>query len=109
MSVDKIVSLVGFAIRARKAVFGVDGIAASGRRVYVILYDGALSAGSLARLQTAAARTHATLVRSVIGIADITHKTNCKAVGITDKQMAAAVVANLNNNFIEEPVSDIDG
>ena len=109
MSVDKIVSLVGFAIRARKAVFGVDGIAASGKRVHVILYDEKLSAGSVARLRTAAARTHATLVRSVSDMADVTHKLNCKAVGITDKQMAAAVVANLNSNFIEEPVSETDG
>lgn len=103
MKPDPILSLIGFAIRARKVLYGLDALTPVGRRVYAVIYDSRLSPGSTAKLKSVAAYKHAAVVRCALELDEITHKTNCRVVGITDRQMARAILQNTNENFIQEP------
>ncbi len=103
MTPDKIASMLGFAMRAGKAVYGVDMICRSGSKVYAVLYAADLAEGSAFKLKAAAAAKGAAVIRCADDLSEITHRVNCKAIGVADRQMAEAILGNLNEKFVIEP------
>lgn len=90
---DKIETYIGFSIRKGAAVFGVDCICTYRKKMYLV-----------AVTETLAPKSKANVVRyatergiPVVTVADYETlaKRNCKAVGICDKSLAEAIVANV--------------
>lgn len=88
---DKIKSYVGFAIRAGKAIFGVDQILVSGKRIHLILADVALSANSKQKLMNFAEKKGIPWGEWE-NIGELTALPFCKAVGIREPYLAKAIL-----------------
>ena len=97
MTTDKVATLIGFAMRAGKVVFGTDNIETC-RKKYLIVFDGTLSQNSQDKLVRNAGNVP-TLRSTMALIKDITHREGCKALALTDKQMAQAILTNKNGSY----------
>lgn len=96
MEQNRIKTFVGFAIKARKIQYGVDNVTTAKKRAEIILYDPSLSVGSTDKL-TAYAKKEKIDVFSV-NIEGILPNRNCKALGITDINLANAVKSELKES-----------
>ena len=95
MIVTKIKTYIGFAIRMKKATFGVDSIKDSRHRQYLIVYDESLASGSLTKLLA-----HAELRRIEIrcvdySLAEAVGRSKVKAIAIGDRSLANAIIVEM--------------
>ena len=97
---DKVKTMLGFAIKAGKVLFGSDNILANAKRKYLIVVCKTLSENGLNRLINNAAATPI-LRNKHDPLSALVYKDNCKAIAVTDKQMATAVLNGYNNNDYE--------
>ena len=89
----KLVTYFGFAIRAGKAVFGVDDIDALKKRAYVIVVDESLGESSKKTVHKAQERFHCPMWIAQTGVlGEYLHKPAVKAVAIRDENLALAIV-----------------
>ncbi len=95
---DKIDSIIGFALRARKVIFGTDNLK-NNKNINLIICCKSLGDNSFKQLK-ALANNRIPLVVSHKLLEDITYKKGVKAIGIKDKQMSKAILNNLTENFI---------
>ena len=93
---DKVETLLGFAIRAGKVVFGYDNIE-SNRKCVLIIVCKSLSQNAKERVLRKAGKT--TVIETQCALSEITHRNGCKAIALTDKQMAHAVINCLNERY----------
>lgn len=89
----RIKSYVGFAIKARKALFGLDNITISKKRLFIILLDKSLSPNSAKKLKRYAEDKNVPFVEYCID--NILPDRNCKAIGIIDQNLATAIFNEL--------------
>ncbi len=93
-----VISYVGYAIKSRKILFGVENII--GRVCGVVLYDRTLGKSSSDKL------TAYLIKRDVKGfcvdVEDFYPDRNCKALGITDKNLASAIIKEMEESDINE-------
>jgi hypothetical protein len=92
-----ITSYVGYAIKEKKALFGLNGII--GMKIpYVVLYDDTLSNGSKDKLLTYL--TKHGIEGFCVDVERIYPNRNCKAIGVTDKNLASAIIKEMKENRI---------
>lgn len=96
MTTDKVATLIGFAMRAGKVVFGTDNIEVC-RKKHLVIFDKTLSQSSQEKLIRIVGKTP--ILRSDVLMKDVTHREGCKALAITDKQMAQAILNNKNGTY----------
>ena len=95
MIVTKIKTYIGFAIRMKKATFGVDSIKDSRHKQYLIVYDESLVIGSLNKL-LAHAELRRIEVRCVgFSLAEATGRSKVKTIAIGDRSLANAIIAEM--------------
>ena len=92
-SPDKVVSILGFAIKAGKVLYGCDSIERYHKRKYLMILCGTLSDNSRDKI-----------IRSQVGVPTVvvkqtTHRSGCKAIAVIDKQMAQAMLDNMNGTY----------
>lgn len=95
---DKVVSILGFAMRAGKVLYGCDSIERYHKRKYLMILCGSLSENSREKIVRSLSGVPTVVVRQNT-VADITHRPGCKAVAVTDKQMAQAMLDNMNGTY----------
>lgn len=96
---DKTKSLIGFAIKAGKIIFGSDNIV-SAKRKYLIIVCRTLSENGLNRLKNNCPGVP--LLKCVYSdLSEAVHRDNCKAIAFTDKQMSQAVLSGYNNRMYD--------
>ena len=93
---DKISTMLNFAMRARKAVYGTETITES-RRKLVILVCRTLSENSLKKLVKDNQKTMIIKTKA-FDLFDLTHKSG-KAIAVIDKNMADEIIKNINENY----------
>ena len=98
MVTDKVETLIGFAIRAGKVVFGTDNIENYRKRKHLILICGTLSENSKSKVVRLAGNIPVVISRQRL-LSEITHRDGCKALALTDKQMSQAILSNMNGNY----------
>ena len=92
---DKIQTMLNFAIRASKTVFGVDNIP-SCKAKHVIIACSTLSENSLKQLLRDNKNTP--IILSKRPLEDIIHRGG-KAVAVKDKNMATEILKNINDDY----------
>ncbi|MBQ8291656.1 MAG: hypothetical protein IJX88_04000 [Clostridia bacterium] len=98
MKNGKLVTYLGFCIRARNIVFGVDDIDAQRKGVFVLLCDNALGASSVKTLQKAKERLGCPVIAIRAGmLGEYLNRPAVKAVGIKDKNLASAILKEAEN------------
>lgn len=99
-SVDKIESLLGFAVKAGKIIYGFDNIETLRKKRYLIIIDKTASKRLSRHCTEFAKSKHLPLLQiNHKKIEDVVHKLNCKVIAITDKQMSAAILKFANDNY----------
>ena len=92
---DKIQTMLNFAIRASKTVFGVDNIPAC-KAKHVIVACSTLSENSLKQLLRDNKNTP--IILSKKPLEEIIHRGG-KAVAVKDKNMATEILKNINDDY----------
>ncbi|MBR1624706.1 MAG: hypothetical protein IJ676_03070 [Clostridia bacterium] len=90
----KINSYVGFAIKSGKTKYGVENIVQS--KSFVILIDKTLSVGSKDKINVFAMKKNIKVYET--RIEDFYKDKNCKAIGIEDKNLAMAIIKEMEEN-----------
>ena len=97
---DKVDSLLGFAVKAGKLIYGVDNMLLHGKKRYLVVVCKTLSPRSLKNCLNYASRCKLPIIRSVTRpLEEVLHKTQCKAVALTDRQMSEAILKNIGNDY----------
>lgn len=88
-------SYVGYAIKARKIVLGVDNIVRS-RKCHIVLLDGTLSENSRSKLLGYLERSDSKWY--VVNVEELYPRKNCKAIGITEQNLASAIIKEMEGD-----------
>lgn len=97
---DKIESLIGFAVRANKIIYGMDNIETLHRKRFLIMVCATLAERTLKRVQMSAKERKLPIVRVKHKLLEeLVHKTQCKVIALTDNQMSQAVMKYVNENY----------
>ena len=97
---SKIETYLGFCVRAKKIVYGVDEVEKQKRGVYLLIFDASLGQNSLKVMRKAQETLGCPLVESNAGtLGERLHRLGVKAVAIKDKNLADAIV----NSMASEP------
>lgn len=100
-SPEKIESILGFAARAGKLLYGLDTLLAGGRtHTHVVLYGNDLQESAVKKLTAYAKQKKVPLIRCRRAVGDILGRAGVKVVGVIDKQMARAMTRYTSENFI---------
>ncbi len=94
--VEKVKSYVGFAIKARKVLFGVDNITEYRKRLHLIMLDNSLSPNSTKKILRYAEEREISII--IYDINSILPERNCKAMGIMDQNLAVAILKELKES-----------
>lgn len=94
METNKIQTYLGFCIRARKIIFGVEMIERQKKGIKLLMADGAIGKNSLKPTVQAHEKFGCPLIMTGAGLlGELLHRPAVKAIAITDENLAAAIVA----------------
>ncbi len=95
MQTNKVFSYVGFAVRAGKVKIGIDNVLSAKKVPYVVLYDKTLAENSKKKLLSRCENVNPTFC---VDMDDVFPGKGCKVLGITDRNLAKAIIDNLEEN-----------
>ena len=95
---EKAAAILGFAVKGRKLILGIDNIEAYKGRIYSIYYDGGLSEKSQKNVAFIAGKKNAVLIKCETPLETVTGKKNCKAAALTDKNMHDGIIQCITHN-----------
>lgn len=99
MEKDKIESLLGFAVKAGKTVYGVDGLEATRAHIHVVLVCSSASDNTKKKAGQWASKRRIPVIIAEKELQYTVGRKNCKVLGISDKQMAQAMLAHVNESY----------
>ena len=89
MKTDKVISLLGFALKAGKTVFGIDSIERYRKKKYLIFICKSIRDNKDTPI----------IICRDSSLEEITHRQGLKALALTDRQMAEALLKNINESY----------
>lgn len=96
---DKIESLIGFAVKAGKTVYGADAIESTKTRYYLIFLCNTASDNTKNKVISIAQNKHVKVIVTEKELQYAVNRKNCKVLAITDKQMSEAMLKSLGENY----------
>lgn len=99
MQKDKIDTLLGFAVKAGKLIYGADNLDTIRKRIFLIIMCASTADNTREKVIQSALKRKVPLVIALKPLQDILYKQNCKIAALQDEQMANAIMNNLNDNF----------
>ena len=98
---DKIISYIGFAVKARKVKMGVNAVDTVKKGVHLLVLCASAAQNTQKEATSFAKRFNCKIVLcKTYLLENIVHKENCKLIAITDRQFANAILNNLNEHFV---------
>ena len=105
----KIITYLGFCIRARKIVFGVDEIETLRKGAYLLIVDGGLGASSLKTVVKASEKLACPLLVTESGaLGEHLQRPAVKAVALKEKNLAAAILSEVASTQYWKLYSEIN-
>ncbi len=104
----KLQSYIGFSLRSRKIVLGVNAVEGNRKPVYALLMCKSAAKNTVKAAHNIAARLGVRLYE-VDDLAALVNKENCKLCALTDKSLGAAVAAQLETEAPAEKDPAADG
>ncbi len=95
---SKVETFIGFSVRARALITGSDAVERA-KRAYLILLCASASENTAKLAESCAKRLGCPLMVCKKPLQDACNKTNCKIAAVTDKNLAAAITDNQDENF----------
>lgn len=97
---DKIESIIGFAVKAQKVIYGIDNIESFYKKRYLMIVCHTVSDRTMKRCINAASAVRIPIVKTLSNLLEnIVHKTKCKVIALTDRQMSQAIMKYINENY----------
>ena len=93
---NKLESLLGFAVKSGKIVFGFDNLCETRKNVKLVLYSPSTNDKIKQKLVLLCKHKDWSLAETSELLEELIHRENCKVVGIVDKNMSSAIL-NLEN------------
>ena len=91
---NKIETYIGFCVRSRKIIFGVEMIERQKKGIYLLIADGGIGKNSLKPMVMAQAKFSCPFLMTDEGVLGATvHRPAVKAVAITDQNLAKAILS----------------
>ena len=91
---NKIETYIGFCVRSRKIIFGVEMIERQKKGVYLLIADGAIGKNSLKSMVNAQTNFSCPFLMTDEGaLSASVHRPAVKAVAITDQNLAKAILS----------------
>lgn len=100
MAKGKIETYIGFCVRAGKITLGSGAIATLRGGVYLIILDGNAAKNSKRFALKFKHKFACPLVICGAGFAEAVNKQDCRVAAIRDKELAKAILSNLNENYV---------
>ena len=94
--VNKLESLLGFAVKSGKIVFGFDNLCETRKNVKLVICSPTVNEKVKQKLILLCNHKNWDLIETLELLEGLIHRENCKVVGIVDKNMASAIL-NLEN------------
>lgn len=91
---NKIVSYIGFAIKARKVVIGQGALKQAKEDIHLILVDSTASENLKNLAQNVANKKNCPVIITKTPLAELSHLTDIKIIGITDQNLAKSILEN---------------
>lgn len=88
---NKLETLLGFAVKSGKIVFGFDNLCETRKKVKLVVYSPSLSEKVKEKLVLLCDYKGWSLVETQELLEDLIHRDNCKVVGIIDDNMSSAI------------------
>ncbi|MCL2234449.1 MAG: hypothetical protein FWC02_02075 [Firmicutes bacterium] len=82
---------IGFAVKSGKTVYGLDNIESYRKRIHLLVICSTAGKGLKRNLNMYAENKEIALIETK-NLSEIVHKENVKAVGVTDKNLAKAIM-----------------
>jgi ribosomal protein L7Ae-like RNA K-turn-binding protein len=99
MSKNKIDTYIRFAIKSRSIIYGIDNIKKGIRQIKIIIADKTLSENSLDKAGLLCNKNNIPLVISEEELNNILNTENCRIIGITNRNMAEAIINNVGEGY----------
>ena len=97
---NKVSTIIGFAVKANKLIYGMDELDSGKRKRYLIIFCGSLSERARKDLNAIAIRDHVPLIEvKTRKLEDIVNKKNCKVIGVANKQMSEAIIKYITDDY----------
>ena len=90
---QKISSYIGFAIKARKVVFGQSMVKHTSKQLHLVLVSDSASE-NLKDLAKLSASKHGCEMLEINDLENLTHKKDIKIIGLLDESLAKAIINN---------------
>jgi ribosomal protein L7Ae-like RNA K-turn-binding protein len=98
---SKAVTFIGFSVRARKIVCGVNALSYTREKIKLVILCSVTGEGTYKEGIKLSKKFNCPLIIcNNIKLEDIVKKDNCKLAGIFDNNLAKAVLDNLDGNFL---------
>ncbi len=97
MANNKVNTFIGFSIRANKVAFGMNAIELLKRGVHLIVVCKTLSQNSFKNAVKYSQKFSCPLVICNCGLEKVVYKTGCKMIAVKDKNLATAIIENIEN------------
>ncbi len=95
---DKALTFLGFAQKKRAVVKGFNAVAYQ-KKVKLLLLCSTAAENAVKEAKALSKRMHAPLLISSTPLEELLYKENCKLAGITDKDLARAILENTGETF----------
>ena len=98
---DKIETFIGFSIKSRKAVYGLDSVIRYRKKMHCFLICKTVSENTEKEVLKLAQKYDLPLIKTVEKtLSEITFLDNCKVLALTNKELSKAVLDNLNSGYM---------
>lgn len=99
---SKVKSYIGFAIRSREIVLGVNAIEITHKNFKLFLMCRTAQKNTVKQaISLSKKRNVKIIVTTKENLADFVHKENCKLAGVLNQELAKAIINNMNDDFVE--------
>lgn len=106
MAADKMKAYLGFALRARKLVLGVNAVKVTRGRVDLLIADKGASPNTKKEIESLKKRFSCPLVW-VEDLEDLTGKAHCKLAAMKEEHLAKAILGEAENISVEGSTNGI--
>lgn len=101
MEKNKVDSFIGFAIKARDIVFGLYSIENYKKKIHLLIMCESAKKNTIKSALNFKEKFEVPLITTKdILLDDVVFKKDCKLIAITNKNLADAIMNNLNNNYL---------
>ncbi|MBQ9782405.1 MAG: hypothetical protein IJW26_04415 [Clostridia bacterium] len=102
MEKSKVLTFIGFSLRAKQLRCGVNAIQTIKKNVKVLILCATASNNTFDEVVKIAKRLNSTLIISVDNkVEDIVNKSHCKLLAVENDSLAQAILDNLDSHFVK--------